>query len=109
MPAGATPWGSWVTCEETVARAGLVVDVKKLEKYHCERDHGYNFEVPATEQPQLAEPLPLKAMGRFNHEAIAVNPATKIVYQTEDRDDGLFYRFLPKQPGKLAAGGTLQA
>jgi secreted PhoX family phosphatase len=48
-------------------------------------------------------------MGRFNHEAVAVDPATGIVYQTEDRDDGCIYRFLPTTPGKLAAGGRLQA
>src|SRR5262245_25052356 len=84
----ATPCRSWVTCEETVIRAGTVVDLSRIEKYQCERDHGFNFEVPATEQPRLADPVPLKAMGRFNHEAIAVNPATRIVYQTEDRDDG---------------------
>jgi hypothetical protein len=48
-------------------------------------------------------------MGRFNHEAVAVDPKTGIVYQTEDRGDGLFYRFIPNQPGKLQAGGVLQA
>jgi len=48
-------------------------------------------------------------MGRFNHEACAVDPATGIVYMTEDRGDGLLYRFVPDQPGRLAAGGRLQA
>lgn len=96
---GPTPWGSWITCEETVTRA----------KRPFEQDHGYNFEVPATAQPRLADPVPLKEMGRFNHEAVAVDPLTGIVYQTEDRGDGLIYRFLPNQPGKLAAGGRLQA
>ena len=48
-------------------------------------------------------------MGRFNHEAIAVDPNTGIVYETEDRLDGLFYRFIPKQSGNLKAGGTLEA
>jgi secreted PhoX family phosphatase len=48
-------------------------------------------------------------MGRFNHEAAAVDPATGIVYMTEDRDEGVLYRFLPKNPGKLAEGGRLQA
>lgn len=96
---GPTPWNSWVTCEETVDRAGSSRNV----------DHGYNFEVPATTTPTLANPVPLKAMGRFNHEAIAVDPKSGIVYETEDRDDGLFYRFIPEIPGQLSAGGKLQA
>ena len=48
-------------------------------------------------------------MGRFRHEAIAVDPRSGAVYQTEDRGDGLFFRFLPHEPGKLAKGGRLQA
>jgi len=73
------------------------------------RDHGYAFEVPAREKMGLVRPVPLKAMGRFNHEAIAVDPKSGVVYLTEDRGDGLMYRFIPKTPGKLAQGGRLQA
>ena len=72
-------------------------------------DHGYNFEVPASADIGLADPIPLKAMGRFNHEAVAVDPKTGIVYETEDRGDSLIYRFIPDTPGELAAGGKLQA
>ncbi len=96
---GPTPWGSWVTCEETVERAGD-------GRVH---DHGWNFEVPAVWDAPLAEPVPLKAMGRFNHEAIAVDPASGAVYETEDDNEGLFYRFLPHEAGHLRAGGRLQA
>lgn len=55
-------------------------------------------------------PVPLKAMGRFVHEAIAVDPESGIVYLTEDNDGHVsgFYRFLPNEPGRLAAGGRLQ-
>lgn len=95
---GPTPWGSWITCEETVQ--------KKEELYS--KDHGYNFEVPASSQVQLTSAVPLKAMGRFVHEAIAVDPNSGIVYETEDRGDGLLYRFIPDKPGNLAAGGRLQ-
>ncbi|MCB2077700.1 MAG: DUF839 domain-containing protein [Novosphingobium sp.] len=95
---GITPWGSWLTCEEDMTRAGDGVG----------RDHGWVFEVPAT-APGLVDPVPLKAMGRFNHEAAAVDPETGIVYMTEDRDDSLLYRFIPASPGKLIAGGKLQA
>lgn len=95
---GITPWGSWLTCEEDVTRAGDGV----------KRDHGWVFEVPAAHQG-LVDPVPLKAMGRFNHEAAAVDPATGIVYLTEDRNDSLLYRFIPNVAGKLAEGGKLQA
>jgi hypothetical protein len=96
---GPTPWNSWITCEETVITPDEIV-----EQYH-----GYNFEVPATAERKLADPVPLRTMGRFNHEAVAVDPKTGIVYETEDRDDGLFYRFIPARPGALLAGGRLQA
>ncbi len=95
---GVTPWGSWLSCEEDVTRAGDKVG----------RDHGFVFEVPATHKG-LVDPVPLKAMGRFNHEAAAVDPETGIVYMTEDREDSLFYRFIPTTKGKLADGGRLQA
>ena len=96
---GPTPWNTWITCEETLERAGG----GNLE------DHGYNFEVKATSQPHITDPVPLKAMGRFNHEAVAVDPRTSIVYQTEDRHDSLLYRFIPKVKGELDKGGKLQA
>lgn len=104
---GPTPWGTWVTCEETGDVRGINVydEVETL----CQEDHGYNFEVPATADVGLHKAVPLKAMGRFRHEAIAVDPKSGAVYETEDVDDGLIYRFLPKQPGKLIEGGTLQA
>lgn len=110
---GPTPWGSWITCEETVDRPGYIQDPNS--SFTVEKAHGYNFEVPATAQPELAQPTPLIDMGRFRHEAVAVDPRTGIVYETEDVDDGLIYRFLPNKPGapdqggSLAAGGKLQA
>jgi secreted PhoX family phosphatase len=94
---GVTPWGTWITCEEPGSR--------RLGQF---RDHGYNFEVPANASG-LVEPVPLKAMGRFNHEGACVDPDTGMIYQTEDNAEGLFYRFIPSVPGQLAAGGRLQA
>jgi len=96
---GQTPWGSWLTCEETEENPSNA-DVT--------REHGYVFEVPAA-ATGLVEAVPLKAMGRFEHEAVCVDPRTGIVYLTEDKADSLFYRFIPTTPGRLIEGGRLQA
>lgn len=97
---GPTPWGTWISSEEIFIDAGNSI---------YQKDHGYNFEVQALEEEGLTTPIPLKAMGRFRHEAVGVDPATSIVYQTEDLEDGLIYRFLPDYPGQLHKGGRLQA
>jgi secreted PhoX family phosphatase len=94
---GTTPWGSWLSCEETVMQADEV-----------ERPHGWVFEVPARGMG-LATPVPLSGLGRFRHESATVDPQSGIVYLTEDRPDGLFYRFIPDTRGVLAEGGRLQA
>lgn len=95
---GITPWGTWLTCEETT--------VTKADGLG--QDHGYIFEIPANAKG-LVKPEPLIAMGRFNHEAAAVDPRTGIVYLTEDKGDSLFYRFIPNEYGQLSKGGRLQA
>src|SRR5688572_25436251 len=98
---GPTPWGSWLTCEETTATTG--------------RPHGYVFEVPAN---GVGDPAPIHDMGRFSHEAVAIDPITGYVYETEDAGASLlgffgassksgFYRFIPHVGGQLAAGGRL--
>ena len=96
---GPTPWGSWLSCEETVS---LAADAKG------ELDHGWTFEVPSSATGPVA-PTPIKAMGRFKHEAAAVDPRTGVAYQTEDEGDGMIYRFLPTAQGDLQKGGRLQA
>lgn len=94
---GPTPWGSWLTCEENVAQPspdGLT------------KPHGYVYEVPVFGETTRE---PLRAMGRFVHEANATDPHTGIVYETEDAGfTSGFYRFVPSERGRLAAGGTLQ-
>ena len=96
---GTTPWGSWLTCEETVAgtTAGFA------------RKHGYVFEVPAAADGEV-DPVPLTQMGRFSHEAVAVDPRDGVVYLTEDGASGLsgFYRYVPNTPGVMANGGVLE-
>ncbi len=98
---GLTPWGTWLTCEEsTNMPSGTTTGYQQR--------HGYVFEVPADATgPVKAEPI--VAMGRFNHEATANDPETGYVYQTEDRGDSCFYRYMPNVPGKLIEGGRLQA
>jgi secreted PhoX family phosphatase len=104
---GPTPWGTWISCEETVLGRARVKDKDGKEVGGYAEDHGYCFEVRAR-AGEPTRPVPLKAMGRFVHEAVAVDPATGIVYETEDRALSGFYRFLPARPGKLAEGGKLQ-
>ena len=96
---GATPWGTWLTGEENT--------VGKDQGYGAE--HGYVFEVDAR-ATSTVEPIPIKDMGRFVHEACPVDPKTGIVYMTEDNGDpgDGFYRYLPKHKGKLHRGGKLQ-
>lgn len=95
---GCTPWGSWISCEETVVGRGS----------GWNRNHGYAFEVRSS-AAGVTTPVALRQMGRFEHEALAVDPATGWVYQTEDRTPAGFYRFRPKHYGELAQGGTLEA
>lgn len=101
---GRTPWGSWLSCEETTRGTS--------EGY--EKPHGYVFEVPVSAQAPV-EPIPIKAMGRFEHEAVAVDPRTGIVYMTEDMDTisaqrpgSGFFRYIPNTYGELHRGGKLQ-
>ena len=90
---GPTPWGTWLTCEETFSETAGI-------------RHGYVFEVPSEGK---GNPVPYTAMGRFNHEAAAIDPVTGYVYETEDRTDASLYRFRPTVPGDLAQGGILEA
>ena len=98
---------SWLTGEETVFGPEFVVATGKFAQRH-----GYVFEVPVHRHPGDRRPLqPLKAMGRFSHEALATDDRTGIVYETEDSGTGRgsgFYRFLPRDPWNLAKGGRLQ-
>jgi secreted PhoX family phosphatase len=82
---GPTPWGSWLTCEESESRAGAGT---------LQKDHGYVFEVFA-DKPSAQTPEPVKAWGRFAHEAVVIEPGRTRAYLTEDAGgpNGLFYRW----------------
>jgi uncharacterized protein len=92
---GTTPWRTWISCEETT------VGVSN----GFARPHGYCFEVvPRTP----STPVALTEMGRFRHEAVAVDKTTGIVYLTEDNNPCGFYRFIPNRRAELSFGGRLQ-
>lgn len=99
---GLTPWGSWLSCEETMVRGGQI----------GAKDHGYVFEVPNPRR-EPASAAPIVDMGFMAHEAVAVDPDTGYVYLTEDNGPHSgFYRYRPRRrprrPGDLARGGTLE-
>src|SRR5262245_52708914 len=95
---GPTPWGSWLTCEETVLGPAEPQNPLPLQ-------HGYVFEVP---HDGVSNAKPIKDMGCFVHEAVAIDPQTGIVYLTQDRTQAGLYRYIPKTPGMLAEGGRLE-
>ena len=84
---GVTPWVSWLTCEETEAKAGTGT---------LQKDHGYVFEV-LPDMPWTQTPLPIRAWGRFAHEAAVIDGRSGRAYLTEDSGspNGLFYRWTP--------------
>jgi secreted PhoX family phosphatase len=97
---GPTPWGTWLTCEETLNDFSEVGG----------RKHGYVFEVSA--DPQRTSGNPIVAMGRMRHEAVAVDPRTGAVYLSEDANHvSGFYRYIPNDTGgavgALERGGRL--
>lgn len=95
---GPTPWGTWLTCEETETTVNRV-------------PHGYIFEVDPL--GDLTSATPYTEMGRFIHEAVAIDPSTSIAYMTEDSSTGLLYKFVPNDTamtyGSLGNGGTVFA
>lgn len=85
---GKTPWGSWLSCEET--------------------DNGRVYEC---DPQQAGNGTALPAMGLFKHEAVAVDPLHRQLFLTEDTGDGRFYRFSPDAADwpSAAARPALQA
>ncbi len=107
---GATPWGTWLSCEETVNGDDVGPDFTGVSNAGM-RKHGYLFEV---DPKGVSNAKPITAAGRFAKEAAVADPATSIIYITEDSflfPSGL-YRFIPaRNPmrnGKLANAGSLQ-
>jgi secreted PhoX family phosphatase len=94
---GRTPWETWLSCEETEAILG--------------KRHGYVFEVDPHDSAANRDPQPIRALGRYAHESVAVDPRAGRLYLTEDAGDpnGLLYRWTPP-PAALPLGkGSLRA
>jgi secreted PhoX family phosphatase len=84
---GVTPWGSWITGEESAVDG-----------------HGWCFDVGV----ERGDPTPLVDMGRFSHEAVMVDPATGVIYETEDAGESSgFYKFVPNVVNDPKRGGRL--
>ncbi len=108
---GIMPWGSWVTCEETVNGPDVGPDFTGASNVSLTRPHGYIFEVPVS---GTASRQPITKAGRFAHEAVSFDPEEGILYLTEDNfgfPSG-FYRYRPATnpmtTGVLDNDGTLE-
>ena len=100
---GITPWGTWLTCEETEQKADPAKGLLK--------DHGYVFEVVPDTRSDNRNPEPIIGMGRFAHEAVAIDERNGHCFLTEDASNpnGLLYRYIPNTRRRLLDGGTLDA
>jgi secreted PhoX family phosphatase len=116
---GASPWGTWVTCEETPngvdQQRSFLIGPGDPDDLTYTQKHGYLFEVPVDRGPgELQTAQPIRAAGRFAHEAAAVDPTTGFVYMTEDdfAYGSGFYRYRPPnrpfQDKRIADGGVLE-
>ena len=92
---GATPWGTWLSCEEF--------------EFPLEDPLPDGLEVRAgrvweTDPSGRRDPVVRPALGVFSHEAVAVDPERQQLYLTEDQLDGLLYRFTPDAYPDLSSG-----
>ena len=108
---GIMPWGSWITCEETINGPDVGPDFQGQPNTGLEERHGFVFEVPKDGQ---SDRQPIRSAGRFPHEAVSFDPVDGILYLTEDNFEfpSGFYRYLPPSnpmtTGRLEDGGRLQ-
>jgi uncharacterized protein len=108
---GQMPWGSWITCEETINGPDVGPDFTGVSNIPLTQPHGFIFEVPADGQ---SDRQPVTKAGRFAHEAVSFDPKDGILYLTEDNfgfPSG-FFRYIPgenpMETGSLDNNGRLQ-
>jgi secreted PhoX family phosphatase len=108
---GRMPWGSWITCEETINGPDVGADFTGASNVPLTQRHGFIFEVPAGGQSNRQ---PITRAGRFAHESVAFDPVEGNLYLTEDNfgfPSG-FYRYVPNanpmDTGSLDNQGQLQ-
>lgn len=82
---GPTPWGTWLSCEES-------------------GDGGQVWETDPTTGADADDVVTYPAMGRFNHEAVAVDPERELLFLTQDHPEGLVYRYTPDAYPDLTSG-----
>jgi uncharacterized protein len=113
---GIMPWGTWVTCEETVNGPDVGPDFTGAPNIGLQRPHGYVFEVPVPRHAgrAVSAARPITAAGRFAHEAVSFDPEGGALYLTEDNfafASG-FYRYTPRgnpmRTRRLDNEGTLE-
>lgn len=111
---GPTPWGTWITSEESVNGPDVTADFAGNGP-DFQRRHGYIYEVDPADGPgEHGRAVPIEEAGRFAHEACAIDPRTGVLYQTEDQFLGPsgFYRYAAAATsatsGRLQRGGTLE-
>jgi uncharacterized protein len=99
---GPTPWGTWLSCEETEDRAGQAWAVGERGGV-LRKDHGYVFEVGSDGS---ADPRPITCLGRYAHEALAIDDDRTHIYLSEDaaQPNGLFYRWTAPRGVELGPG-----
>jgi len=108
---GPMPWGSWISCEETVNGPDVGPDFTGASNIPLTQRHGFVFDVPSGGD---SDREPITSAGRFAHESVAFDPREGNLYLTED-DFGFpsgFYRYKPTRDplkaGRLTDGGRLQ-
>lgn len=108
---GRMPWGSWLTCEETINGPDVGPDFTGVSNVPLQQRHGFVFEVPVGGQGHRE---PITAAGRFSHEAAAYSTYDGYLYMTEDNfgfPSG-FYRYKPATDpvatSRLDNDGTLE-
>jgi len=108
---GRMPWGTWITCEETVNGPDVSPDFTNAPNIDLHEPHGFIFEIPAG---GVSNREPITSAGRFAHDSAALDPREGILYLTEDNfsfPSGLFRYIPPTNPmavGRIENGGRLQ-